>query len=65
MILTSVGICGFRIVWIFIMVPIWNEVRTVLYSYPLSWIITSIFFIIYFRYYTGKQNNLGELKANI
>lgn len=55
MILTCVGVCAFRTIWIFITVPIWRDIKTVMISYPLSWIITSLLFIIYFRYYIKKK----------
>lgn len=61
MVLTGVGVCAFRILWIFFMLPVWREMKTVVMSYPLSWIITAAFFIIYFKYYSIKQNKLvGE-----
>jgi len=55
MVITCVGVCVLRIIWIFVTVPIWPEVRTVILSYPLSWITTSVSFIIYFSYYTKKR----------
>ncbi len=54
MILTCVGVCVFRTIWIFITVPIWPNIKTVMISYPMSWIITSVFFIIYFSYYIKR-----------
>jgi Na+-driven multidrug efflux pump len=54
MILTCVGVCVFRTVWIFITVPIWPNIKTIMLSYPISWIITSVFFIIYFSYYMKR-----------
>lgn len=56
MILTSLGVCVLRIVWIFTMLPIWPDVKTVLVSYPISWVVTSILFIVYFIWYTRKHN---------
>ncbi|MHB8127436.1 MAG: MATE family efflux transporter [Mobilitalea sp.] len=55
MILTSLGVCALRVVWIFTVVPIWPKVNTVIFSYPLTWVVTSILFIIYYRYYTKKN----------
>lgn len=49
MLLTCFGVCALRIAWIFIAVPLWNEVETVAFSYPLTWTITSILFIIYYK----------------
>lgn len=55
MLLTGLGICAFRVIWIFTVVPIHPAVRTLIFSYPISWTITSVLFVIYFRYYTKKQ----------
>ncbi len=55
MILTSLGVCALRVVWIFAVVPIWPNVKTVILSYPITWSVTSILFIIYYRYYTKKH----------
>jgi len=55
MLLTCFGVCVLRIVWIFAAVPIWPDVKTVIFSYPLTWVTTSILFIIYYRYFTKTQ----------
>lgn len=46
MLITALGICVFRIIWIFVY-PSKNVLET-LYCYPLSWIITSLIFLIYY-----------------
>lgn len=50
MIITSVGICGLRLVWIFLMSP--QSLRGVLACYPITWTVTSILFILY--YFKGR-----------
>jgi Na+-driven multidrug efflux pump len=55
MLLTGLGICAFRVVWIFTVVPLFKDVRALIVSYPISWTITSVLFVIYFIYYTRKQ----------
>lgn len=47
--LTCFGVCVLRIIWIFAAVPMRNELSTVMFSYPLTWTITSILFIIYYK----------------
>ncbi|MBE5981336.1 MAG: MATE family efflux transporter [Paenibacillaceae bacterium] len=49
MILTSLGVCVLRIVWICTAVPIHPAIETVVFCYPLTWTVTSILFIIYFH----------------
>lgn len=50
LLLTCFGVCVFRIVWISIMVPVRPEITTVIVSYPLSWFITSLLFLVYYAY---------------
>jgi putative MATE family efflux protein len=55
MILTSMGVCILRVLWLFTIVPLRPEVSTVIFSYPITWSVTSVLFIIYYVYYTRKQ----------
>lgn len=48
MIITCLGICVLRVVWIAVAVPQWHMIETVILSYPITWAITSILFIIYY-----------------
>lgn len=57
MLITCIGICLLRVIWILIAVPIKPDIRTVLFSYPLTWIITSILFIIYFHRFSRLRGN--------
>lgn len=49
MIITCAGVCVVRIVWILAVVPFWHDTRAVMLCFPLTWIITSAAFIIYYR----------------
>lgn len=55
MILSCLGVCVLRILWIFTAVPIHTNIRTVIFSYPLTWSVTSILFITYFFIYKKKH----------
>lgn len=55
MIMTMLGICGFRVLWIIFVFPHYPSMETISWNYPISWILTSIFFIFYYRYKT--KNN--------
>ncbi|MBP1756602.1 MAG: family efflux transporter [Firmicutes bacterium] len=55
MLLTSIGVCALRVLWLFIVVPIRPEISTVVFSYPITWIVTSLLFIIYYQYYTKRN----------
>lgn len=61
MLLTCLGICGIRVLWIFTAVPLIPGLKTVMLCYPLSWGTTSIFFIIYYIYFWKKHKNIVSL----
>ena len=56
MLLTCTGVCALRLLWLFIAVPANRTITNILFSYPLSWVVTSVLFIIYYIYLnqTGK-----------
>jgi putative MATE family efflux protein len=53
MILTSLGVCALRVIWICVAVPLRPTIETMIFSYPLTWATTSLLFIIYFNWF-GK-----------
>ncbi|SFU53092.1 MATE family efflux transporter [Butyrivibrio sp. INlla21] len=55
MIITLSGICALRVIWILTAFPIFKTVETVEASYPITWIVTSILFLIYYLYFTKKR----------
>lgn len=48
MLMTCVGICVLRVVWVLVVVPMRPEMSTVAFSYPLTWSATSLLFIVYY-----------------
>ena len=48
MLITVFGVCLLRIVWLFTAVPRNNTVPMVMASYPITWIVTSVLFWIYY-----------------
>ena len=55
MLITCGGICGLRVIWLFTAVPKWNSMKTVMASYPITWVITSILFLAYYTWFTKKH----------
>ncbi len=51
MVMTCCGVCVLRILWIFFVVPHAPGMQTILYSYPISWGLTAVLFILYFYRY--------------
>jgi putative MATE family efflux protein len=48
-IITAVGVCLVRVIWIFTVVPQWHQVLIVCICYPVTWFITSGAFFVYYR----------------
>ena len=46
------GICLIRVLWIMLAVPRRPDVYTVTFSYPLTWTITSLLFIVYYCFFS-------------
>lgn len=64
MIITLVGVCLIRVVWLFLAVPLHRTIVMVEACYPVTWIATSLAFMVY--YYSGKwmrgKGNLSGAK---
>lgn len=60
MLLTLFGVCLLRIAWILFIVPMKPSIETLIFNYPVTWVLTSILFIIYYLY---KKCRLGPPKV--
>ncbi|MEY8336438.1 MATE family efflux transporter [Lachnospiraceae bacterium 62-35] len=60
MLLTCLGVCALRVVWIIAAVPLHRTIKMIIFSYPLTWSITTILFFIYFHFFS----RLGRKKTN-
>lgn len=62
MIVTVFGICGLRILWLVVALPLHHTMNMVALSYDVSWVITAIIFIIYYlrgHWFTRCKNRQG------
>ena len=48
MIISLVGVCLLRILWIVLVVPHWNTIAGVSFSYPFTWGVTALTYLIYY-----------------
>lgn len=60
MLLTCGGVCLIRIVWMFGVFPGQPGINTIMLSYPVSWGITAVLFIIYYFRKFPKVKNVQE-----
>lgn len=49
-----IGTCGFRIMWIVLILPKYPTVMTALLGYPVSWIISTLLFTFLY-FFMGRQ----------
>lgn len=48
MIMTCCGVCLLRVLWLFFIVPMKPGLETIIFSYPFTWLITAVLFILYY-----------------
>lgn len=48
MIICGFGVCALRVLWIMFAVPMRRDIYNIMFSYPLTWVITSVLFIVYY-----------------
>ena len=54
--LTALGICVFRSVWMFLVIPHWHEIEGITISYPISWGVTFAVAVGLFLWLTRPKN---------
>ena len=63
MLLTCGGVCFIRIMWMFCVLPLYPGIKTIMISYPVSWGLTAVLFVIYYMKKFPKVRDVqGELK---
>lgn len=64
MLLSCFGVCVLRIVWIMVAVPLKKDIYTIMFSYPLTWVVTTVLFVVYYLWFSKlrrfKRTYLGE-----
>lgn len=57
MLLCCVGVCVLRIVWIAAAVPLHRDIYNIMFSYPLTWVVTSILFVVYYLFFSKLKTH--------
>lgn len=55
-IITLVGICALRILWLAGVLSISPSIPAILFSYPVTWVLTALAFILYYLYKSRRKN---------
>lgn len=64
MVITGFGICVLRIVWVLTVVPKHHSIETAILSFPITWIITSVMFVIYYLQGGWLRRQIKKSEAN-
>jgi putative MATE family efflux protein len=65
MLLTVLGTCVFRIIWLFAFVPAHHSIEVALTSYPVTWLLTGILMLIYYRHGHWAERSKAREKARL
>lgn len=49
LIISAIGICLMRVLWVFFVVPYNHNIIVLIASYPVTWVLCSLAFIVYYR----------------
>ena len=52
MVLCLFGVCALRVGWILFAVPLNRNIYTIMFSYPLTWVITTGMFLVYYEFFS-------------
>ena len=52
LILTGVGICAVRVVWIIFALPHFHSILGAAFCYPLTWSLTTVAFVVYYYFFS-------------
>ena len=50
MLIDVFGVCGLRLLWLFTVVPVHHTLPAVMVSYPITWVVTTLALLIYYRF---------------
>lgn len=65
MLITTIGICVIRVLWLMIAVPLTGSYNTIVECYPVTWVITGTTYFIYYKtkrwlkYFPEKQKSIS------
>lgn len=60
MIITLAGVCVVRVFWVLVIIPMDNSLITILWSYPISWVATSVVFVIYYMFFKKRKLDIED-----
>ena len=62
LIITGVGVCLVRVIWIIFALPHFNTILAAAFCYPMTWALTSAAFAVYYYFFSSlKRGNLKKI----
>ena len=62
LIITGVGVCLVRVIWIIFALPHFNTILAAAFCYPMTWALTSAAFAVYYYFFSSlKRVNLKKI----
>lgn len=62
LIITGVGVCLVRVIWIIFALPHFNTILAAAFCYPMTWALTSAAFAVYYYFFSNlKRVNLKKI----
>lgn len=58
------GVCLIRVIWIMVAVPRIPGIRSIIFSYPLTWVITTVLFGIYYVFFSKIRRGAAGLSPS-
>lgn len=55
MLITMLGTCLLRVLWVIFITPFKHEILLTLAVYPVSWIVSTLMFLIYYKLFVDKK----------
>jgi putative MATE family efflux protein len=65
MILCLFGVCALRVGWILFAVPLNRNMYMIMFSYPLTWVVTTILFVIYYLFFSRLRIRKTDLQNRV
>lgn len=63
MLITVVGVCIVRVSWILVTTRVCPIMEVIIFNYPVTWMISSLLFIFYYKYRIKKIEEIFEKKV--
>ena len=62
-IMTIIGTCILRMIWVFAVCPVWQSFDTIMLVYPISWVVTGVMISILFYLRARKKLKISHFQG--